>query len=294
MPETVGGEFNPFILLDIRLNASGAHSTRLGADWETFYFAKRSSATRRRDRAKRKNMAASGEVRFVSAADAADAGRTLATLMQQKSRALARKGIADMFAPAGHRAFFLDLASNPALRHFIHVSRIEIGANVAAANLGVVFGDCYYHVLASYDEEAEPARYGPGILHVRELLAYAIGLGLKRFDFTIGDEPYKLEWSDAELKLFDHVAAANARGIAAARASMLRRRVKRFLKQTPWAWNAVCVARSAIGALTQPRPARPRPPSASLAAAGRGTLACVMGDIDLLRPLARPAFPARW
>jgi CelD/BcsL family acetyltransferase involved in cellulose biosynthesis/predicted ATP-grasp superfamily ATP-dependent carboligase len=291
MPETVGGEINPFTFLDVRLNASGAHSTRLGEDWETFYFAKRSSATRRRDRAKRKNMAAFGDVRFVTAADADDAEHTLATLMQQKSRALARKGIADMFAPAGHRAFFLDLASNPALRHFIHVSRIEIGANVAAVNLGVVFGDCYYHVLASYDEEAEAARYGPGILHVRELLAYAISLGLARFDFTIGDEPYKLEWSDAELRLFDHVAAVTARGVAAARASMLRRRVKRFLKQTPWAWRAVCLARSTVGALAQPRPARPRPRSTSLAADGRSTLACVMGDIDLLRPLALAGIP---
>ena len=291
MPETVGAEFNPFMLLDIRLNASGAHATRLGADWESFYFAKRSSATRRRDRTKRKNMAAFGDLRFVTAADADDAEHTLATLMQQKSGALARRGIADMFAPAGHRAFFLDLASNPALRHFIHVSRIEIGANVAAVNLGIVFGDCYYHVLASYDEEAEPARYGPGILHVRELLAYAIGLGLKRFDFTIGDEPYKLEWADAELKLFDHVATVNARGIAAARASQARRRVKRFLKQTPWAWRAVCLARSAVGALTQPRSSRARAFRPSLAAAGRGTLACVMGDIDLLRPLALAGIP---
>ncbi len=291
MPETIGGEFNPFTLLDIRLNASGAHSARLGGDWETFYFNTRSSATRRRDRAKRKNMAAFGEVRFVTTADTDDAGRTLATLMQQKSRALARKGIADMFAPAGHRAFFLDLASNPALRHFIHVSRIEIGASVAAVNLGIVFGDCYYHVLASYDEEAEPARYGPGILHVRELLSYAISLGLKRFDFTIGDEPYKLEWSDAELKLFDHVVAAKARGVVPARASRARRRVKRFLKQTPWAWRAVCLARSAVGAVAQARQARPRPSGRSLAAEGRGTLACVMGDIDLLRPLALAGIP---
>ena len=159
--------------------------------------------------------------------------------MQQKSRALARRGIATFSRTAGHRAFFLDLASSPALRHFIHVSRIEIGANVAAVNFGIVFGDCYYHVLASYGEEAEAARYGPGTLHLRELLAYAISRGLERFDFTIGDEPYKLEWSDAELKLFDYAAAVNWRGMPAAWVSLARRRVKRFLKQTPWAWRAV-------------------------------------------------------
>lgn len=53
----------------------------------------------------------------------------------------------------------------------------------------MILGDCYYHVLASYDEDSAYSRYGPGALHLRELLAYAIARGLKRFDFTIGDGP---------------------------------------------------------------------------------------------------------
>ena len=57
-------------------------------------------------------------------------------------------------------------------------------------------------MLASYDDSGI-SHYGPGALHLRELMAYAIGMGLKRFDFTIGDEPYKLEWSDTTLKLYD-------------------------------------------------------------------------------------------
>jgi CelD/BcsL family acetyltransferase involved in cellulose biosynthesis len=90
----------------------------------------------------------------------------------------------------GHREFFLDLAGNPKTRHLVHVSRIEIGDICAATNFGIVFGDCYYHVLASY-VDSEVAHYGPGALHLRELLAYAIKRGLKCFDFTIGDEQYK-------------------------------------------------------------------------------------------------------
>jgi CelD/BcsL family acetyltransferase involved in cellulose biosynthesis len=252
MPERIGDEPNPMAALDVILNASGAHLVHLGENWEKFYRAKRSSATRRRDRAKRRHLTEFGEVRFVSAADADDAKRTLEVLMDNKSRSLARKGIADIFAPPGHRDFFLDLATDPNTRRFVHVSRVEVGADWAAANLGAVFGDCYYHVLAGYNEENELARYGPGALHLRELLAYAIAHGLKRFDFTIGDEPYKLEWSDTDLKLCDYVAAATWRGAVACRASVLRRRVKRFLKQTPWAWRAVCYVRSILGVWRRP------------------------------------------
>ena len=252
MPQTIGGQINPFTYLGVTANASGVHLMQLGDDWEKFYAAKRSSATRRRDRAKLRHMSEYGEVRFITAVDPDGARRTLETLIEQKSRSLARKGIADIFAPAGHREFYLDVASNPKTRHLVHISRVEIGTTCAAANLGIVFRDCYYHVLASYDD-GEISHYGPGAFHLRELMAHAIGLGLKRFDFTIGDEPYKLDWSDTDLKLYDYVAAVTWRGFPACWSSRVRRRIKRFIKQTPQVWHAVSQVRSAFGSLRHPR-----------------------------------------
>src|ERR1700691_1396416 len=117
-----------------------------------------------------------------------------------------------MFARPGLREFFLDLATNERSHPLVHVSRIEVGTTWAAANLAIVFGDCYYHVLASFDDAAAMAHYGPGTLHLRELLAHAIKLGLRRFDFTIGDEPYKQEWCDSSLELYDYGTAATWRG----------------------------------------------------------------------------------
>jgi predicted ATP-grasp superfamily ATP-dependent carboligase len=231
-------------------------------------------------------MSEYGEVRFVTASDPEDVRRTLETLMNQKSRSLARKGIADIFARPGHRKFYFDLASDPKTRHLVHISRVEVGNCCAAANFGVVFGDCYYHVLASYDDGAV-SHYGPGALHLRELMAYAIGLGLKRFDFTIGDEPYKLDWSDTDLKLFDYTATATWRGTPARWASAARHRLKRFIKQTPALWRLVSQARSAIGAISYPRlhPSGGRAVQVSRALPPPA-MACVMGDMDLLRPVA--------
>jgi CelD/BcsL family acetyltransferase involved in cellulose biosynthesis len=248
MPERVGAQVNPFTRLKVTQNPSGVHLAHLTDDWERFYAAKRSSATRRRDRAKRGHMARQGEIRFVTAADADDARRTFETLMEQKRRFFARKGIADLFDRPGYREFYLDLATNPATRQVVHVARTEVGATAAAANLGLVFRDCYYHVLASYADN-ELSNYGPGSLHLREMMAYAIGRGLHRFDFTVGDEPYKLEWSDTDAQLYDFVAPVTWRGLPASAILKLFRRIKRSIKQTPWALRLAENVRSRLGPL---------------------------------------------
>jgi D-aspartate ligase len=290
MPETVGAQTNPFVHLKVTPNRSSAHLAHLGDDWDTFYHAKRSAATRRRDRSKLRHMSQFGDVEFITATDVVDARSTLEILMEQKSRALVRKGVADIFAQPGHRAFFLDLATNPKARHLVHIGRTQIGDVCAAANFGVVFGGCYYHLLASY-VDGEVAHYGPGALHLRELLAYAIKRGLKSFDFTIGDEPYKRDWCDSVLKLYDHAATTTWRGLPARMSSSLQRRSKRLIKQTPLLWTLASYWRSAVAPLAggarnehdTATTAKTRPvPTAR---------ACVIGDMDLLRPLTLARIP---
>jgi CelD/BcsL family acetyltransferase involved in cellulose biosynthesis len=206
-------------------------------------------------------MSKFGEVRFVTCTDPDDARQTLEALFTQKSRSLARRGIPDIFEQPGFKEFFFDLTSETNLRHQFHVSRIEVGGTVVAANFAIIFGDCYYHVLASYDDTAAIAHFGPGALHLRELLAYAIGRDLRRFDFTIGDEAYKLEWSDCSLELFDYSAAATWRGLPSNLSSQARRRTKRFIKQTPTVWRWVSFARSKLGARTHGGGGKPESPA---------------------------------
>jgi CelD/BcsL family acetyltransferase involved in cellulose biosynthesis len=244
MQDVVGSQRNPFIGLGVAPHANGAYLTHLNGDWEAFYKDKRSSATRRRDRTKRKKLGEFGEVRFVTPA-AGDVAATLETLMQQKSKAFAAMGVVDMFALPGHREFYQALAAR---REFVHVSRLDVGAQTAAANLGMVFRGSYYHLLASYDG-GELSKYGPGAAHMHDLLRYAIEQGCGAFDFTIGDERYKQEWCDRQITLFDHVSAATLRGVPAALRSYAVGRTKRWIKQTPAVWDAVYKMRAFIGPL---------------------------------------------
>ena len=246
MPETVGAQRNPLLALDVGLNPSGAHATQLPANWDEFYQAKRSSGTRRRDRTKRKRLGEFGEVHFVTPRDTGEIARTLDTLMAQKAKSFARMGVGNIFERPGCREFFIDIATNACTRSLTHVSRLDVGEIAAAINLGLTFRGSYYHVLASYDD-GDLSRFGPGAAHLRDLLAYAIEIGCTRFDFTIGDERYKREWSDCAIDLYDHVACASARGWPLATFALVRRRLVRLIKQNPLLWSAFSRMRSTFG-----------------------------------------------
>src|SRR3954452_11626977 len=248
MPAKIGGQPNPMLALNVTLNPSGAYETALPADWEAYYASKRSSATRRRDRTKLKRLGELGPVKFVNPDTSAELALTFDLLVQQKSKAFARMGVPNLFAPAGHAAFYRELASSPRYRSLVHLSRLDVGTTWAALNLGLTFRDCYFHILASYDD-GETSRFGPGAAHLRELLRYAIERGLKRFDFTIGDEPYKRDWCDAEQQLFDYSAATSLRGLPTAALTFGWGRAKRAIKKSAPLWNAVVRLRAAAGAL---------------------------------------------
>jgi CelD/BcsL family acetyltransferase involved in cellulose biosynthesis len=252
MPETVGAQANPMLRLGVAPHSSNAYVVSLTDSWDTLY-ARRSSATRRHDRSKRQKLADQGTISFVSATEQDQIAATLETLMAQKARWFAEMGLRNMFERPGYRAFFMEIATSPWTRHIAHVSRLEVGHVTAATNFGLMFGGCYYHVLASYDRDAPTARFGPGAAHLHDLLRHAIGLRLHKFDFSVGDERYKFEWCDTEVKLYDHVSSVTLRGALAAASVAVAGRVKRAVKQSPALWRAFRKARAAVGSVDLPR-----------------------------------------
>jgi CelD/BcsL family acetyltransferase involved in cellulose biosynthesis len=88
-------------------------------------------------------------------------------------------------------------------------------------------------------------------------MRHAIEHGCTVFDFTIGDEPYKRDWSDSEIELYDHVAAATARGAAVAGTLAALRATKRALKHSSLIWPLIVRLRAMRASLRKrPEPAR--------------------------------------
>lgn len=248
MPATIGAQPNPFCALRVTPHMNKAYLTNLGDNWDSYYEGKRSAATRRSDRKKQRRLAEHGEVTCPTATSREEIVRTLDALIEQKTASYARLGVDNMFEQSGYRDFFLDMATGAQSAQLTHMSRVDVGTEIAAANFGLVHRGAYIYLLASYND-GEVSRFGPGHLQLLEIMRYAIGQGLKVFDFTIGDEPYKREWNDFELDLYDHVAPATLRGMAVAAPMMAKRELKRRLRQSPRVWNAIRRARMAISAL---------------------------------------------
>ena len=211
MPERVGSQQNPFLTLPVLPATYGAHVATLGTSWDDFYSSKRSARDRKGDRRKAKHYLKYGDLRFVNVREEADAKRTMDILVKQKKKSYARMGVEDIFGRPGYHDFFMAVTANPQLRDVIHVSRLDVGTTPVAAALGLNSNGRYYLLLSGYDD-GELAKFSPGRMHLHELMQFAIEQKCREFDFTIGDEPYKLEWSDVKVGLFEHSEAATMAG----------------------------------------------------------------------------------
>jgi len=248
MSATIGGQPNPLLALGVTDNPSGAYATALGDTWDAFYAAKRSSSTRSRDRGKRKKLAEHGAVAFVEPQAADDVLATIDALVDQKSRSFARMGVSNIFARPGYLDFYRALFTDPKSHGLTHLSRLDCGAQPVAVNLGLTFRGTYYHLQASHTD-GDASRFGPGAAHLHDLLRNAIERGFTTYDFTIGDEPYKRDWCDGVIPLYDHYAAASARGALLCAPLAAKARLKRLIKQNPALWDAFRHIRSLAGRL---------------------------------------------
>jgi CelD/BcsL family acetyltransferase involved in cellulose biosynthesis len=188
--------------------------------WEQFYATKISGSSRQTDRRKFKNLAKQGTIEFVEPHETADLHRTVDAMIAQKRVSYQRMAVADVFANTGYPEFFHSIATDSRFRDMVHVTRIDVGGVMAATGLAAVFNGCYYLLFSSYDEVY--ARNSPGRKHMHELLRYAINRNLRIFDFTIGDEPYKLDWSDIHVRMLTYVHGYTLRGLLAVSMKTMR------------------------------------------------------------------------
>ena len=208
MPETVAGRDHAFRALPLSANPSRAYIATLGGDWEAFYAERRSASTRKTERKHAKRLSEQGDVAFSEPASGDARVATIDNLIGQKRRALARMGADDIFDRQGYVAFYRAVAASEKMAGLVHVSRLDVGSEMGAASVALVDRGSYSLVLSSYND-GPISQHGPGRAHLHALMQRAIAQHFAAFDFTIGDEPYKRDWCDREVTLYDYHAAAS-------------------------------------------------------------------------------------
>jgi CelD/BcsL family acetyltransferase involved in cellulose biosynthesis len=246
MPREFGAQPNPFVSLPLMQHPSNGYVAMLRGDWDEFYRTHRTAKARKQDRSKLRRLQELGAVELFTAGTCEEVERLVRALFEQKVQTFRRKGIDPFFRQPGCREFFVALSRGTG-KHTVHASALRVGNDLAAVNFAVEYRGRYSLLQVSYDEKY--ARYSPGAIHLNELFRYALGRDLNEFDFLVGAQRLKQEWSDREIPLFDLVAPATVRGALPAALARLLTAIKRGIKQNRLAWDAFQRLRAAVGAL---------------------------------------------
>jgi len=119
-------------------------------------------------------------------------------------------GSAILSRPATQR-FYTDVARWASDRGWLRLAFLRVDERPIAFQLGIEEGGTYYFLKGGYDPAYQAA--APAKLLLQAMLQRAHALGLDRFDFVGGDEPWKLEWTDScRERVLLHAFAPSAAG----------------------------------------------------------------------------------
>ena len=175
--------------------------------------------------------------------------------MRLKSRRWVETKSRDWFAVPSFRDFYATMSTRRPGDGRVHASLMRVGDTVVAVHWGVVWRARFYYLMLGW-EAGEWMRFSTGRLIVDDLIARAIGEGIRVFDCTVGDEGYKQNWVNAALPLFalDQAVTPLGRAVLGAAAGMAALRAR--AKQVPWLRRAVRRLRG-LPVASQTAPAQP-------------------------------------
>ncbi|WP_224963349.1 GNAT family N-acetyltransferase [Geomonas subterranea] len=121
---------------------------------------------------------------FPGAVDAVEA------FVAQKRRQFEETGVAGTLTRPGYDEFYrVEASENP----HAHISCLTLDGKIIAVHFGYLYGDRFYYLMPAYDPSY--AKYSPGRVLTYFLLEHCYSRGVQVFDFALGAEPYKYEWT---------------------------------------------------------------------------------------------------
>ena len=208
IPEKIGRLRNP-LFSESCLPNDVAHAVSIAGSWQDFHELRVKSRIRADSRRQMKRLSEIGELKFQIAEDENERKFLTEVMIEQKRARYREMEVRDQFDESVNAEFYFrrnegNCAPLP------HVSALRLDDRVIAAHFGEVWGNRFYYLMPSHDQEWE--KYSPGRLLLESLLKRCFSEGLEIFDFTGGGEAYKLEWANVEVQLFKYELSLTLKG----------------------------------------------------------------------------------
>ena len=117
----------------------------------------------------------------------------------------------DLFLLPQNRDFYNQIMEINNNNMQIHCSALFVGDEMIATNLGIIHNKIFYYLMPAY-EGGDWIKYSPGRLLLEYLLESSIYDRISSFDFTIGGEPYKMQWCENQIGIYELVIPKSFKG----------------------------------------------------------------------------------
>jgi len=213
MPERIEGRANPMLSLRCLPYHSRAHAALLRATWEEFYEAHAGARTRSTDRRKIRRLEQQGALTstITDGKDETEFQRIAGAMIEQKERRYRDIQARNIFESEEKKNFFREPLRALVGSGMLNLSELSVDGKIITTHRGMVYRERFYYFMPSF-APGPWTRFSPGRLLLFRLFQWCIDRRVHVFDFTVGNETYKADWRDEELRLFEHFSALTARG----------------------------------------------------------------------------------
>ena len=232
-PHEWNGISNPLTQLTHRPSPNRGNMLLLDRDYGTLY--------RNRFSGKKRNMLARearkleklGLVEFGWARSDEERCDLLNAFFKQTSCKLESNPLDD----AEHGTFYHDMARSQCCgtNAALETAYLKIDSHPVAISGGIFYADIFTHLFTSI-KDGTAREHLPRTLLLHYQIEEACRRGLHFFNMGSGDAPYKDEWCDIDVPLFDSAIAFDERGYLVTLPFMAGATFKRMIKKHPEAW----------------------------------------------------------
>ena len=196
MPNVIGNAPNPFVQLQGATQTERAYAAHLPPSFEEFLKGKR-KAIHRDSLRKLRRLAEIGEVAFEIVKDPGKIEKVVEIMAYQKGpNYIQSLGFNWFVSMPEAKAFYARIGAMQSGHLHGHVSIMTVGGVVVSTHVGMVSRDRFYMLLPSY-AGGEWYKYSTGRLLLEHLMKTSIDDGCAVYDYTVGDDAYKKDWTDS-------------------------------------------------------------------------------------------------
>lgn len=179
------------------------------SDWESSYAKLKTTLQSDTPRMRRRLMKM-GKIEFGLARNLNEVEEITKDMFKQKAYRFLDMGVKNVFEDVNCRNFYIKVGEKAYQEGYLHISWLSLNGIIIAAHWGILFNNRLYVLLLSFNREYR--RLSIGRLKTEDTVHWCCDNNIKIFDFCLGGEKYKSQWTDTYMTLYRFLIPVTLKG----------------------------------------------------------------------------------